>query len=105
MLCEDLPLGVIPDDFDVDEASQVKLLRPKHRHLDVRGQYNAQWQVYIEMFNDDRMSCSRSRKNLLRASYGGLVRTARSRSLALPQSSGLNKEGFFLSQISANECR
>jgi len=32
ILCEDLSLGVIAQDLDVDEASQVKLLRPKHRH-------------------------------------------------------------------------
>ena len=33
MFSKDLPLGVIADDLDVDEASKVKLLRSKHRHL------------------------------------------------------------------------
>jgi hypothetical protein len=33
MLCEDLSLGVIADDLDVDEAAQVQLLGPEHRHL------------------------------------------------------------------------
>lgn len=28
-----LPLGVVADDLDVDEAAQVELLRPEHRHL------------------------------------------------------------------------
>lgn len=27
-----LPLGVVPDDLDVDETAQVELLRPEHRH-------------------------------------------------------------------------
>lgn len=33
MLCENLSLGVVSDDFDVDEASKVKLFCPEHRHL------------------------------------------------------------------------
>ena len=32
MLCEHLSFRMIPNDLDVDEASQVKLLRPEHRH-------------------------------------------------------------------------
>lgn len=27
------PFSVVSDDFDVDEAAQVELLRPEHRHV------------------------------------------------------------------------
>ncbi len=30
VFCEDLSLGVVADDFDVDEAAQVELLRSEH---------------------------------------------------------------------------
>ena len=33
VLCEDFALGVVADDFDVDEAAQIELFRAKHRHL------------------------------------------------------------------------
>lgn len=32
MCCEDLPLGVVADNFDVEEATQIKFLRPVERH-------------------------------------------------------------------------
>mgnify|MGYP001246307221 FL=1 len=32
VLGEYLPLGVVADDFDVDEAAQVELLRAEHGH-------------------------------------------------------------------------
>lgn len=32
MLGEDFPLGVVANDFDVDEAAQIELLRPEHGH-------------------------------------------------------------------------
>lgn len=30
---KDLPLGVVANDLDVEEAPNVELLRPEHRHL------------------------------------------------------------------------
>lgn len=33
MLGEDLPLGVVADDLDVDEASEVELIGPEHGHI------------------------------------------------------------------------
>lgn len=33
VLGKDLPLGVVADDLDVDEGTNVQLLRPEHRHL------------------------------------------------------------------------
>lgn len=34
VLCEDLSLGVVTDDPDVNESSQVELLGSEHRHRD-----------------------------------------------------------------------
>lgn len=33
VFCENLSLGVVSNDLDVDEASKVQLLRPEHRHV------------------------------------------------------------------------
>lgn len=33
-LLKGFALGVVADDLDVDEAAQIELLRPEHRHLD-----------------------------------------------------------------------
>lgn len=36
-LCIGLPLGVVSDRLDIDEAANIKLLSPEHRHLDGIG--------------------------------------------------------------------
>lgn len=33
VFCENLSLGVVSNDLDVDKASKVELLRPEHRHV------------------------------------------------------------------------
>ncbi len=50
MLCKDLSLGVIADDFDVDEAAQVQLLGPEHRHLE----YGSCAILNVVNLNDER---------------------------------------------------
>lgn len=37
VLVEDLALGVVTDRLDVDEAPDVELLGPEHRHLERRA--------------------------------------------------------------------
>lgn len=41
MLCENLSLGVITNDLDVDEAPQIQLLWPEHRHAEEIGKLKA----------------------------------------------------------------